>query len=375
MSIQVAFTWRGVRFRETLKLEPTKQNMRYAENLRGEILRKIELNTFNPVEYFPNSKKLRKLGYVKPSTLFKDQAEQWYKTRTDLAKSTLTSYRKNLDHHILPQFGDMNIGEIKHGMIMAWLGETPWQSMKTRNNVLIPLRGIFEVAFLDRVINENPMARILNAKTQKAEPDPLTLQEVSNVLGYMRRYDEQVVNYFQFAFFAGLRPSELVELKWGDIDFTRELAVISRAKVEGKVKTTKTDRIRYIELGSMAMFALKRQKLHTFMKDEGYVFNNPNTRKPWADEQSQRKYWTATLKALGMRHRDAYQTRHTFATMHLMVQANPAWIAKQMGHTTPKMIFEVYARWLILSDAGREKSKLENVLNDTTMAQEKTGTD
>jgi len=370
MSIQIAFTWRGARFRETLKLEPTKANMRYAENLRGEILRKIELNTFNPIEYFPNSKKLRRMGFIKPVALFRERAEQWYNAQSHLEKSTLTSYRKNLNHHILPRFGDMNIADIKHSMIMEWLGLTAWASMKTRNNVLIPMRGIFESAFLDGDIEQSPMARILNAKVQTKEPEPLTLQEVDAVLEHMQRYDSQVINYFEFAFFAGLRTSELIELKWGDIDFNRELAVVKRAKVESEVKDTKTMRIRYVELNSRAMASLLRQKQHTFLGSK-HVFHNPNTSKPWADDQCQRKYWASTLKALGMIHRDAYQTRHTFATMNLMAGCNPSWLAKQMGHTTPKMIYEVYARWLSLSDAGREKNKLESLLNDTTAPHQK----
>ncbi|MGZ8984060.1 MAG: Arm DNA-binding domain-containing protein [Methylotenera sp.] len=45
--------------RETLKLEPTKQNKLYASRLRTEILRKIEVNTFSYTEYLPDSPKAK----------------------------------------------------------------------------------------------------------------------------------------------------------------------------------------------------------------------------------------------------------------------------------------------------------------------------
>ena len=46
-SILIYFTYRGVQCRERLKLPPTNANLNYAANLRGEILNKIALGTFD----------------------------------------------------------------------------------------------------------------------------------------------------------------------------------------------------------------------------------------------------------------------------------------------------------------------------------------
>jgi integrase len=99
-----------------------------------------------------------------------------------------------------------------------------------------------------------------------------------------------------------------------------------------------------------------RQKSRTLVADST-IFWNPNTRKPWADEQVQRRYWTATLKRLGIRHRDAYQTRHTFATLTIMDGVNAAWVGRQMGHASLRMTLDVYAKWIDKSDRGRERDK------------------
>ena len=66
--------------------------------------------------------------------------------------------------------------------------------------------------------------------------------------------------------------------------------------------------------------------------------------------------WTSTL---GLRVRDAYQTRHTYATLLLMSGANPAYVAQQLGHTTMKITLERYARWLPRADNGAEIAKFE----------------
>jgi integrase len=45
--------------------------------------------------------------------------------------------------------------------------------------------------------------------------------------------------------------------------------------------------------------------------------------------------------------------------MCLMNGANPAWVARQMGHKSLKMFFEVYARWIDRADKGLEKARMD----------------
>ena len=59
-----------------------------------------------------------------------------------------------------------------------------------------------------------------------------------------------------------------------------------------------------------------------------------------------KRVWNPTLTLLGLKHRRPYQTRHTTATLWLAAGENPEWIAKQLGHSTTKMLFEVYSRFV-----------------------------
>ena len=58
-SIQIYFSYRGVDCRETLRLEPTKGNIKYASNYRAEILNSITRGTFKYSDYFPESKRAK----------------------------------------------------------------------------------------------------------------------------------------------------------------------------------------------------------------------------------------------------------------------------------------------------------------------------
>lgn len=56
--------------------------------------------------------------------------------------------------------------------------------------------------------------------------------------------------------------------------------------------------------------------------------------------------WDRAVKRAKLRHRNAYQSRHTFACWSLSAGANPAFIAMQMGHTSAQMLFSVYGDWM-----------------------------
>ena len=99
--------------------------------------------------------------------------------------------------------------------------------------------------------------------------------------------------------------------------------------------------------------ALVRQKAHTYLAG-GVIFLDPITGRRYVDDKPPRMQWNAALKGLGMRHRVAYQTRHTFATLALMAGANPMWVSRQLGHSTMQMTLSRYSRWIDQADQRRE---------------------
>ncbi|WP_234465297.1 MULTISPECIES: tyrosine-type recombinase/integrase [Erwiniaceae] len=48
----------------------------------------------------------------------------------------------------------------------------------------------------------------------------------------------------------------------------------------------------------------------------------------------------------GIRRRNPYHTRHTFACWLLTAGVNPSFIANQMGHENAQMVCKIYATWI-----------------------------
>lgn len=353
-SIQIDFYYKKVRCRETLKMEPTPKNIKYALRLKATIELEIQQNKFDYERHFPDSKKINmftKISTITCADLLLIQL-QIYKRRYEigkLAKSTYTSYKQITNNKLIPTFGKYKPQEITPKMLREWVLMHEYRS-KTFYNKLTPLRAIMKEALHSEYISENPFitAGIESLITDISLPrenqiDPFSKEERVAIINAAKG---QFKNLIQFAFYSGLRSGELIALRWQDIDFENGIINVINNIVEGQEKSPKTDAgIRKVLLLPRAKEALLDQQEYTGFANN-YVFHNPNTNRRWSDSEKIRHQWIKTLIIAEVRYRYPYQTRHTYASMLLSNGELPAWIASQLGHANVQMVYKVYARWI-----------------------------
>jgi integrase len=185
---------------------------------------------------------------------------------------------------------------------------------------------------------------VKNHPSSTREPEPFNADEISRILQELKGQER---NLIQFAFYSGLRTSELITLRWQDVEFENNRIHVNIAKVRGHFKCTKTKSgKRYVTLEPQTKEALLNQQSFTGNQNE-VVFHDSRTNQPWKDDQAIRKtVWTPALKKAGIKYRNPYQTRHTFASMLLSRGEVPMFVAQQMGHKDWSMIIKVYGRWI-----------------------------
>lgn len=352
-TINITFTYKGVKCREPLSnLDVTPKNIKYAERTLGEIHNKIERGTFVYAEYFPRSTRLKIFGNAVASKTVKTYLDEYLvicETRK-LSPSTIGGYKKCRSAlsslHIFPA------SELTPAALKIWI-QSQKTTLKTIRNQLSFLRSALDEAVTDGVLQINPVSLVTASRYQSDKSvaessyvvDPLSPAEVDALLSAAG--NKQCENLFRFAIQTGLRSSELCALRWRDIDFLGKTAHVQNASVVGIIKGTKTKAgTRKVELSEEAMAALTSQKMFTFMKDT-IIFEDPKTNKPWGSADAiRKKAWVPTLRKAGIRYRNPYQTRHTFATRLISRGVNLFWLATQMGHKGPEMLFRHYGSYL-----------------------------
>ncbi len=342
--------------RERLELQPTPANIRHAERMRAEILGKIERGTFVLGDYFPDSPRARA---DLPSMTVGQLFGEWLDVKKpELQHSTVHSYQQTIDSYHFDGVRKELVGDFNFRALKRLLARLP-ANPKTFNNVASVLRQVLEYGHKAKILAEPLHESIEMRRRQKPEPDPFTLDEVEVLLGKMKA--EAARNYFEFAFFSGLRPSELIALTWSKVDLRSGTVMVDSALTRGRVKGTKTSEIRKVELPGRARDALERQRTVSQLAG-GRVFltvaggDLENTDMPLDS------WWKPAMKVSGIRHRDARQTRHTYATMMLMAGVTPAYAARQMGHGI-EMFLRTYSKWIDGADKGAEQRKLDSFIS------------
>jgi len=344
--------------RERLALQPTPANIRYAERLRAEILGKIERGTFSLADYFPDSPRVKRDA---PSLTFGQLAAEWLGVKSpEVQHSTAHHYAQVLQSYHFDDWRQRRLADLDYRAIMALLAKLP-ANPKTFNNQATVLRQVLEYGHKAKLLREPLFESIEMRKHQSPGPDPFTLPEVDAILSALPEGPAR--NYYELAFFTGLRPSELIALAWSKVDMAAGLLKVDTALTRNKEKGTKTWSARTVELTARARAAIERQRGQAdapagkvFTSDKGAAFT--------ATDEPLLQWWKPAIAASQLRPRDARQTRHTFATMCLMAGLTPGWVAMQMGHA-PEMFFRVYSRWIQGADKGAERRKLDAFISGT----------
>ena len=345
---QVSFTLPcGTRCREIVRLPVTRKGEEEAFSVRARILAEIDRGVFDYAETFPKSKMGRQLTQNSGKYLTIKNALREYLIRQapHLAYSTRRDYEYRIFKHLIPAFGDMTISKLSAQDIRQWRANIDL-SAKTINNILIPLKGVFDHAFEEEIIDRNPFDRLRYLPVGQKEPDPFNKNEIKALLNYFENNYPTVRGYFQFAFATGLRTGELLALTWDDVDISLRKLSVTKSKTRGRLKAPKTPAgRRVVDLSPDAIAALSFCPRLGLQSEA--IFTDPRTGLPWKTAKMlRRNYWYPALRELGPRKRVPYQTRHTFASQKLSGGANPMYIAQQMGHRDWGMIRKVYGRYI-----------------------------
>lgn len=370
-SLRIRFTWNGERRGETLAHPPTAQGIKAACRVRDQVVSLIRHGLLDDEKYaelFPGSDLARQVADAIPS--LGAYTQMWLDSR-HIVEGTRQNYKSTFNLYWMPYLGLRRIDMITPTLLRSVISQIQWTSVGVKRNAIIKLSSVFKTAVLDGLIAKNPTASLDKPKAVKKVVDPYTRAEaeaiIAHLYGSLRKYSQIYAAFFEFCFFTGVRPGEAMGLQWDDVDLEERTAVIRRIIINrAPQERTKTKNHRTILLNERALNAvsqarrvanLKRMASKSANPVSPFVFQ-PSKGGLWINEPSVTiRHFKAALKALNIRERRQYDTRHTYATMCLMAGMNPAFIANQLGHSV-EMLLSTYAKWISSSSDWRELEKL-----------------
>jgi len=299
---------------------------------------------------------------------FKEVTELWIKQPHDWKESTRDNYEGNLRIHALPYFGSTPVNEIKRKDLKAFFDKKYSEGLTFSTIKLIraPINGILSYAVELELIETNPLRDlVLKYKKKKFEIDPLTEPESNLLLEQAKTFgDGSYYPVILCALRTGMRIGEIQALQWRDIDFDNRQMEVKRSFRMGRVTDTKNHKQRRVDMTLHLTETLKehrtaqkRDALKNGKSVSEFVF--AGTRDELLNRITFKNALDRCLERAKLRYARIHSLRHSYATIRLMRGHNVGDVSYQLGHSSIKITYDVYAHWI----PGQFKSEVDELDN------------
>ena len=194
------------------------------------------------------------------------------------------------------------------------------QSRSNANRQAACLKAMFRFASDSEMVDESVYFKIKKCKNLKGEKSRdryLKQDEFNRLLASCNSYLRNIVI---IAVYSGMRKSEILNLKWEQVDLENKIISLYKTK-NGENRKVYINSVLYNTLSVMDKNGL-------------YVFLNPETKKPYCDIK---KSFKSALEKANIADFRFHDLRHTFASQSAMANTRKGALQKLLGHKTASM--------------------------------------
>ena len=316
--------------------------------------------------------------FVEPSTVSTEEfLRRWLETAVQprVRQKTYDSYRWLVEKYILPALGMRKLSAITPLEVQKFynaLQEEKGLSPRTIRLTHSVLRNALDQAIKWRILQHNPCEHADLPRKSSEEMRCLSPAEARQFMEAAQGTRYGVL--FETLLVTGMRPSEALGLKWGDIDWDRQRLHVQRALENSSdgwnLQEPKTRRARRtIPFPSSLATALRQQRKEQAegqlqagqdWQEHGLVFTDSNGN-PVNYRNLTRRYFKPLLMEADLPNIRLYDLRHTAATLLLSAGENPKVVSERLGHASVSLTLDTYSH--VLPDMQeRAASRLQQML-------------
>jgi len=261
------------------------------------------------------------------------------------AFSTRSGYECYLKNWILPRWGNVRLAQVTPVAMEEWLDSIK-RAKATRAKIRNLMSALFHHAMRYEWVDRNPIKLVRQSAKRERVPDVLELSELQLLLSRLELRERTLVLLDAAT---GLRVSELLALRWEDVDFKAlELRVIraiwhqviGECKTEASAKPVPLDEY-------MAEDLLRWRRISSYALASDWVFASPHARgkQPyWPDNLMKRHIKPAARKA-GIHKNIGWHTfRHTFGTLLKDNGEDVKTVQELLRHANSRITLDVYTQ-------------------------------
>jgi integrase len=274
-----------------------------------------------------------------------DWSQVWMAGRSHLKPKTVAGYRSLLDTRVLPTWGRVRLGNVKHSAVATWVAAMRAEGLsasRTRQAYHV-LTSMLDDAVKDGRLPRNPAAGVDLPRMPQGDRRTLThdqLDDLADGCGPHRTF-VLVLGY------CGLRWGEAVALRVRRVDMTRgRLEVVeSVADVGGRLTfgPPKTHQRREVVVPDFLRDDLAAQ-VEGKAPDALVFASRAGT--PLRVQNFRRDRFDRATAAIGVPGLTPHELRHTAASLAIASGASIKGVQKMLGHRSAAMTLDRYGHLL-----------------------------
>lgn len=277
--------------------------------------------------------------------------------RTTVRQNTLEGYQFIVDNHVIPALGAVKLGKLQSNQIQAMVNAIldKGGSPRLAEFSFAVLRRSIRQALKEELIYRDPTLAVALPKKTKKEIVPLTDEEWTALLAAAAKpVFRSLYAAVLLEWGTGIRRSELLGLRWQDIDFVRGTVSICHAAIStkdgAKLAEPKSQKSRRtLPVPPTVLAELKKHKVRQAarqLKAKTWENNNlvfPTRTGGLQDPRVFSRRFARLVKAAGITSGITFHgLRHDHATRLFAQGEHPRDVQDRLGHASITLTMDTY---------------------------------
>jgi len=302
---------------------------------------------------------------VKPTRVTVGQyLDQWLlDSKVNIAPNTAQTYYWFIERHIKPAIGQMTLTALRPEHLQRLYSDKLTSGRRDGSGGLgsrsvryihTTMHKALKSAVKLGMLSRNPADAVDVPKVTRHEIQVMTETDLHIFLEYAKSTSYYAL--FYVALFTGMRRSEILALRWCDLDLLLCQASVSRTLhqlynrefIIRQPKTAKGRRLIALSPSTVAVFREhqavqeeQRRALGLALQDDDLVFSQPDGKPLLPDSIT--AAWRNLARRTGLKGVRLHDARHTHASLMLKQGIHPKVVQERLGHASIKITLDIYS--------------------------------